>query len=132
MTDVTHTETVTETDTDTETGAGPAAAEIPPHGSLLHLLFDEQAARSPHQIAVRDARGSLTYAQLAQRSDWLAAHLAERLPRPGSWSGCTWTAVPTWSSRCSPSSRADTRTCRSTPATRRSGSSSPPGTPVSA
>ncbi|MFB7666272.1 amino acid adenylation domain-containing protein [Kitasatospora sp. NPDC056138] len=51
---------------------------------LVHRLFDQQAARHPDQIAVRDSRGELTYARLAHRAGQLAAVLHERAPRPGS------------------------------------------------
>ncbi|MBC3839442.1 AMP-binding protein [Streptacidiphilus sp. 4-A2] len=52
-------------------------------GLLLHRLFDQQVARNPDRIAVRDPRGELTYARLAQRAGQLAALLHDRSPQPG-------------------------------------------------
>ncbi|MDH6128535.1 amino acid adenylation domain-containing protein [Kitasatospora sp. GP82] len=65
----------------------PLPDELSPENPLLHELFDERAARFPDQVAVRDALGSLTYAQLAVRSDWLAAELHGRCPQPGALVG---------------------------------------------
>ncbi|WP_405582825.1 amino acid adenylation domain-containing protein [Streptomyces sp. NBC_01190] len=54
-------------------GRGPVR-ELPE--STFPALFAAQVARSPEAEAVRDATGSLTYAELDARSDRLAAHLA--------------------------------------------------------
>ncbi|WP_405582823.1 amino acid adenylation domain-containing protein [Streptomyces sp. NBC_01190] len=56
-----------------ELGRGPVR-ELPE--STFPALFAAQVARSPEAEAVRDATGSLTYAELDARSDRLAAHLA--------------------------------------------------------
>ncbi|MDT0448082.1 amino acid adenylation domain-containing protein [Streptomyces hesseae] len=58
-----------------------------PDRPLLHELFDERAGRHPDRIALRDAHGSLAYAQVKLRSDWLAAELHRRCPRPGALVG---------------------------------------------
>ncbi|MGW1352917.1 amino acid adenylation domain-containing protein [Streptomyces sp. NPDC002409] len=50
---------------------------------LLHHLFDAQAARVPDRTALRDDRGSLTYAETARRADRLAARLHASLPGGG-------------------------------------------------
>ncbi len=46
-----------------------------PEDFCLHQLFEQQAARSPHLIAVRDAHSGLTYSQLSLLSDRIAAEL---------------------------------------------------------
>ncbi|MDI5968929.1 amino acid adenylation domain-containing protein [Streptomyces sp. SL13] len=56
-------------------GTGPAGPEP---GSTVPSLFRRQAARTPNAPAVRDARGTLTYARLDELSDQLALHLAAR------------------------------------------------------
>ncbi|MFQ6192770.1 MULTISPECIES: amino acid adenylation domain-containing protein [Streptomyces] len=58
-----------------------------PDRPLLHELFDERAGRHPDRVALRDAHGSLTYAEAKLRSDWLAAELRRRCPRPGALVG---------------------------------------------
>jgi amino acid adenylation domain-containing protein/FkbM family methyltransferase len=50
------------------------AADLP-QGRCLHQLFDEQATRSPHQVAVACEGGELTYQALRQRSNQLAHRL---------------------------------------------------------
>ncbi len=46
-----------------------------PTQRCLHDLFDEQAQRTPHALAVSDEQKSLTYAALQQRSTQLAHYL---------------------------------------------------------
>jgi amino acid adenylation domain-containing protein len=53
---------------------GPAL-DVP--RETYHALFEQQAARSPESPAVRDAGGSLTYAELNGRANALAARLRE-------------------------------------------------------
>lgn len=49
----------------------------------LHELFDAQANRTPTAIAVEWADGNLNYAELAEQSDRLAAHLSRLGVAPG-------------------------------------------------
>ncbi|WP_081714048.1 amino acid adenylation domain-containing protein [Cystobacter fuscus] len=49
----------------------------------LYSLFSHQAARVAARDAVRDPRGSLTYAELARRADVLAVAIRELCPQPG-------------------------------------------------
>ncbi|MFJ1764720.1 amino acid adenylation domain-containing protein [Amycolatopsis sp. NPDC088138] len=63
----------------TEWGA-PSAA--PPFDGYLPELFDRQVRLSPHAPAVRDERGTLSYRQLADRVDRLAATLVGESPEP--------------------------------------------------
>ncbi|HEX8213077.1 MAG TPA: amino acid adenylation domain-containing protein, partial [Longimicrobium sp.] len=53
-------------------GDGPA---LEPPAGLLPALFEAQAARTPHRVAVVDAGESLTYAELNARANRLAAYL---------------------------------------------------------
>ncbi|QOY92809.1 non-ribosomal peptide synthase/polyketide synthase [Massilia sp. UMI-21] len=46
-----------------------------PHERCLHALFAEQAARTPEAVALVDAAGQLSYAELDRRSNQLAHHL---------------------------------------------------------
>ncbi len=48
----------------------------------IYQLFEEQAQKTPSTIAVESIDGSLTYAQLNQRADTLAAHLIENGVHP--------------------------------------------------
>ncbi|HSF42104.1 MAG TPA: amino acid adenylation domain-containing protein, partial [Thermoanaerobaculia bacterium] len=57
-------------------GAGGA----PPGESRLDRLFDEQAARTPEAVALVCDDMALTYAELRERSDRLARHLAGIAP----------------------------------------------------
>jgi len=52
-----------------------ATAEPRPAGATLHGLFEAQAARTPDAVAVLAADGTLTYRELAARSDRLARRL---------------------------------------------------------
>ncbi|WP_353476534.1 amino acid adenylation domain-containing protein (plasmid) [Salipiger sp. H15] len=54
-----------------------------PEVARLETLISAQAAKTPEQIAVEDASGSLTYAELEHASDLLAAAIRERLPEAG-------------------------------------------------
>ncbi|WP_338846004.1 amino acid adenylation domain-containing protein [Massilia sp. W12] len=46
-----------------------------PEQALLHQLFEQQAAQTPHAIALRCAGHSLSYAELNRRANQLAHHL---------------------------------------------------------
>ncbi len=48
----------------------------------IHQLFEEQAQKTPDAIAVESVDGSLSYAQLNQRANTLAAHIRENKIRP--------------------------------------------------
>lgn len=50
---------------------------LPGAGKPVHLLFQEQAVKTPDAIAVRDSDQQLTYARLAQKSLRLASYLQE-------------------------------------------------------
>jgi amino acid adenylation domain-containing protein/non-ribosomal peptide synthase protein (TIGR01720 family) len=54
---------------------GPAS-EYPQQ--LLHRLFEEQAMRTPQQIAVTDGRDQITYAELNKRANRLAHYLRQQ------------------------------------------------------
>ena len=41
----------------------------------LHELFEEQARKTPEEIAVADGRGELTYGELDRKADRLATYL---------------------------------------------------------
>jgi natural product biosynthesis luciferase-like monooxygenase protein len=58
---------------DTERVDAVAALHRP--DATLHMLFQEQAERSPHQMAVTCRGKSLTYGELDRRSNQLARHL---------------------------------------------------------
>ncbi|WP_405606504.1 amino acid adenylation domain-containing protein [Streptomyces sp. NBC_00076] len=51
-----------------------------PSGATLHQLLREQAGRTPDAVAVSSDAESLTYRELDQRSDALAARLVAELP----------------------------------------------------
>jgi len=55
----------------------PAARDYPRH-LCLHQLFEAQAERTPHRIAVEADDGALTYAELDLHADALAARLRAR------------------------------------------------------
>ncbi len=48
-----------------------------PSDQCLHQLFEQQVARVPDAVAVVDETGSVTYAELAERSNRLARHLMD-------------------------------------------------------
>lgn len=56
--------------------AGPAPTPLP--SQCIHELIAEQAARTPDQIAVVDALGSVTYAELDARANRWARYLRKR------------------------------------------------------
>nr|BFE50788.1 hypothetical protein GCM10017745_42150 [Saccharothrix mutabilis subsp. capreolus] len=98
--------------------------------TVLPELFAAQAARTPDAVAVESGGVSWTYAELDERSNRLARHLvglgigperlvAVALPR----------SLERWWPRSSRWPRPARRTCRSTPATRRTGSGSCSPTP---
>ncbi|MGW7412688.1 amino acid adenylation domain-containing protein [Streptomyces sp. NPDC054863] len=60
----------------------PTERGLPSGPPLLHLLFDQQAARRPGQVAVRDEHGDTTYDRLCADSVRLADLLRRRCPRP--------------------------------------------------
>lgn len=47
----------------------------PSTAKCVHVLFDEQAARTPSAVAIVDLHRQLTYSELKQESDLLARHL---------------------------------------------------------
>ncbi len=47
----------------------------PSTAKCVHILFDEQAARTPSAVAIMDVHRQLTYAELKHESDLLARHL---------------------------------------------------------
>ncbi|HEV2734082.1 MAG TPA: AMP-binding protein, partial [Longimicrobiaceae bacterium] len=49
-----------------------------PRDLCLHQLFEAQAARTPHRVAVEADDGALTYAELDRRAGTLAAALRAR------------------------------------------------------
>ncbi|SEM69381.1 amino acid adenylation domain-containing protein [Stigmatella aurantiaca] len=53
-----------------------------PREAAIHQRFEEQAARTPHAVAVELEGQRLTYGELAQRSNQLAHHLRRRGVRP--------------------------------------------------
>lgn len=59
-----------------------AAVTAPATGQCLHQLFSEQARRSPDAIAIVHDDIALTYAELEERSNRLAHHLARHGVRP--------------------------------------------------
>jgi polyketide synthase PksN len=54
-----------------------------PQRRLLHLLFEEQAARTPDRVAVRSPGASATYGELSAESNRIAAALRTRGIGPG-------------------------------------------------
>ncbi|GAA1938329.1 amino acid adenylation domain-containing protein [Kitasatospora viridis] len=56
---------------------------VPAEDQLVHRLFDRQARRHPDRVALRDADGELTYAQLDRQAAQLAALLRRHRPQPG-------------------------------------------------
>jgi len=54
-----------------------------PQDKLLHELFEEQVARTPHAQAAAYAHQHLTYAELNIRANWLARRLQARGVCPG-------------------------------------------------
>ncbi|MBL9213335.1 MAG: amino acid adenylation domain-containing protein [Opitutaceae bacterium] len=66
----------------------PAAESIPGEAELgVHDLIEAQVRRTPGSIAVVDARGPVTYAQLGERATHLARHLQSLAIGPGSTVG---------------------------------------------
>src|SRR2546427_9763961 len=55
------------------TGIAPKAQPEP--GLCIHQVFERQAQKTPHAVAVNCADEKLTYAQLNDRANHLAAHL---------------------------------------------------------
>ena len=53
-----------------------------PHEKCIHELFEEQAARAPHNVAVVFGDRRLTYAELNARANQLAHYLIERGVKP--------------------------------------------------
>jgi amino acid adenylation domain-containing protein/thioester reductase-like protein len=49
----------------------------------VHVLFEQQAARTPHAVAIVDGARELTYAQLDARANGLARHLRAQGVEPG-------------------------------------------------
>ena len=52
-----------------------AGAQVPVPNRTLHALIRDQAARTPGAVAVADAAGTLSYAELVDRADALAGRL---------------------------------------------------------
>lgn len=63
--------------------AGNATARPLPRDARLHACFRERARSAPHHLALVDTSETLTYAQLDERSDRLAAYLRARGVAPG-------------------------------------------------
>jgi amino acid adenylation domain-containing protein len=62
--------------------------------SSYHELFEQQAARTPDRMAVRDGQRSLTYAELNSRANALASHLRELgVGRNAAVGMCTYRSV---------------------------------------
>ncbi len=59
-------------------GAGLPGA--PP--ALMHVLFERQAARTPHAVALRDEGGEVSYAETNRRANLLARRLLATVARP--------------------------------------------------
>ncbi|MFA0813936.1 amino acid adenylation domain-containing protein, partial [Microbulbifer epialgicus] len=55
-----------------------STSETFPRGKTLHSLFEQQAARTPHAIALTSSDGSLDYAELERRANRLAHLLIAR------------------------------------------------------
>ena len=60
------------------------ATQCESDGICLHDLFTEQATRRPDSAAVLDGDTTLTYRELDEQSDRLAAHIRARVPHAGS------------------------------------------------
>ncbi len=100
--------------------AAPAPRSVPPTG--LAELCAAQAARTPDRTALVSGDEQLTYSQLDGRAARLAGILAERGAGPGTLVAIALPGAPISSSPCSPPSGPGPPTCRSTPASRPSGS----------
>jgi len=59
-----------------------------PRDKCVHQLFEAQAERTPHAVAVAFAQSELTYAELNARSNQLAHYLQCHGVRPGSFVAC--------------------------------------------
>lgn len=55
-----------------------------PTGETIHGLFQAQAARKPQDVAIRDAEVVVTFAELDEQANWVAARLRARGVGPGS------------------------------------------------
>ncbi|MEK8173701.1 condensation domain-containing protein [Streptomyces sp. M19] len=71
---------------------------VPLPDDTLHELIARQAARTPGAVAVRDERHVLTYAELDERAERLAAALRSRAPGPRRRSPWPWSGR--WTCRC--------------------------------
>lgn len=58
-----------------------------PRDATVQSLFAAEAARAPQAIALQLGSSTMTYAELAARSDGIAAHLRERGAGPGTFVG---------------------------------------------
>src|SRR5258708_34950313 len=58
-----------------------------PRGTCAHELFQEQAERVPHHVAVVCEDQQLSYAELDRRSNQVAAHLRQLGIGPGNLAG---------------------------------------------
>ncbi|MBK8563870.1 MAG: amino acid adenylation domain-containing protein [Saprospiraceae bacterium] len=67
-------------------GKGEFSGDFP-LDDTLHGLFEKQVERTPNKVAVRFENQSLTYRQLNERANELAAQLIEKGMRPGSLVG---------------------------------------------
>ncbi len=64
---------------DFNAGAGEPSSDAE---TLVHVLFERQAARTPEAVALEFGQQRMSYAELDQRADRLAAHLRELGVRP--------------------------------------------------
>ncbi|HEY0777636.1 MAG TPA: amino acid adenylation domain-containing protein [Gemmatirosa sp.] len=76
---------LTSADAREATAVGPIVAL--PASPLVHRLVEEQAARTPHAIAVDDGTRTLAYGQLDARANQLARHLRARGVQRGAFVG---------------------------------------------
>ena len=96
--------------------AGPAPRTPPTQqpgaaGTTLIAMFEAQAARTPHAVALSESTRTMTYAELDAAANRIAWRLIAAAPgRKRSWPS-RWSAPPPWSRRSWASSRPGRPTC---------------------
>lgn len=95
-----------------------------PVQDTVHGLVEAQARRTPHAEALHFAGQSISYAELEARAERLAGHLRSLGVAPRSLVGVWLERSPKWSWPCWPFSRPARPTCRWTPPSRVTGSTS--------